>query len=191
MKYFKEFCAKKIHDGIHGKTYFGHLFQEGITEFDVDWKLLAKDLEFVMNPQHINDRYNPTDISVSRDEYWELHKKAIEKVIKLNNSLTEENFLNSQACVKIKMDMSQFNTGISLKQLNGIAKEYGSENVHVAGDGNDYSYSEYTNGHDSEIIITSEIGDSKLFLKQYNDWAVKKNQAIELKKSQKKLSKKK
>lgn len=190
MKYFKEFCAKKIHDGIHGKTYFGHPFQEGTNEFNIDWNLLAKDLEFTINPKHITDRYNPVDTSISRDEYWELHKKAIEKLIKINTSLNEENFLDSQACVKIKMDMNQFNTGVSLKQLNGISKEYGSENVHVAGDGNDYSYSEYTSGHDSEIIITAEIGDPKLFLKQYNDWAVKKIESLELKKQAKKSNKK-
>ena len=53
MKYLKEFCAKKIHDGLYGKTYFGNQYQEGMNEFNTDWKLLGQDVEFVINPNHI------------------------------------------------------------------------------------------------------------------------------------------
>ena len=132
MKYFKEFCAYKIHTGIYGDTYFSHPFQEGKNKHNSDFSLLGKDLTFTINPELHVRTHDGIEPRVAR------FKEALENLTDFNKKMTEEKFLSFDIAVELKMDMTGLNPGISLKHILGIGKEFSTENVWIAGDGYDW-----------------------------------------------------
>lgn len=185
MKYFKEFCAYKIHTGIYGDTYFSHPFQEGKNKYNSDFNLLGKDLAFTINPELHVRTHDGIEPRVAR------FKEGFENVASFNKKMTEEKFLEFDMGLELKMDMTGLNPGISLKHILGIGRELSTENVWIAGDGYDWGEGEYTSGHESEIIIKAVIGKKKEFLAEYNEWVNEKELQVTAKKEAKQIKKNK
>jgi len=180
VKHFKEFCAKKVHDGLYGPdTYYGHPFQKDYHP-EHDFKLFAKDLGFTVNPSLYISNHLSTDDKSSKMNNL---KVALENLQDFTKQMSEENFFKANPSIEVKMDMGAFNqTGLSLKQMLGISKQYHTDEIWVAGDGNDWEMSEYTSGHDSELIIKINVGNPSLFLSEYQEWEKVKDLSIAQKK---------
>ena len=185
MKYFKEFCAYKIHTGIYGDTYFGHSFQDGKSKYNSDFNLLGKDLSFTINPELNLKTYDGIENRVKR------FKEAFENVVSFNKKMTEEKFLDFDIGVELKMDMTVLSPGISLKNIMGIGRELSTESVWIAGDGCDWGEGEYTSGHDSEIIIKATFGKRESFLTEYKEWSDEKELQITASKEARQIKKNK
>lgn len=96
-------------------------------------------------------------------------KRAV--IESLNKSPKLEDVINSEFSFVIHFDSSMFTTGISLKQLNKIAKKLYTDSIFINGDGSDYQLGEYTSGHDSEIILHILFkGNKEKLVADYQNW---------------------
>lgn len=91
--------------------------------------------------------------------------------------INEDSLKSEELFLQFKFDDFLFNSnhGITLSQLLALSKSFGTEKISVSGDGYDYEYSEYTSGHDKEIIVTISLENKELLLKGYLDWYEKRD----------------
>ena len=176
MKNFAIFCAKKMFDAVYKSAAYAHLENE----FDTDFKLFAKDLTFIMSPE-INSSLQKRNV----EEGMKSFKENYEKVDSFNKHKTKEKFIESDISLEFKLDAGSLQGGLSFQQLKKLSNEFLTEKMWVSGDGNDWEYSEYTSGHDAEVILKIQVENKQDFISQYTQWSEK----LEAHKAEQKKSK--
>lgn len=130
--------------------------------------LYSKDSHFEVSPLNMAT-YTKEDIELYRAAY----RKQKDLVDSLSKSPKEEEVLNGEFSFVIKFDSLSIGTGLSLKNLNTIARKLHTELLFVNGDGNDYQLSEYTGGHDSEVILHIQFkGNKDNLVHDYKNWYI-------------------
>ena len=128
--------------------------------------LYSKDAHFEVSPLNM-----PTHTKHEMNLYRAAYKEQQDLVDSLSKSPQEEDVLNGEFSFIIKFDSLSIGTGLSLANLNKIAKKLHTDLLFVNGDGNDYQLSEYTGGHDSEVILHIQFkGNQHELLNDYKNW---------------------
>lgn len=116
------------------------------------------------------------------DSYKAAYKIKRDLVESLDKSPNVEDVVNGEFSFVIHFDSCMLGTGVSLKQLNKMAKKLHTDNIFVNGDGNDYQLGEYTGGHDSEIILHIEFkGNKEQLVADYQKWYVERQAYLQKK----------
>lgn len=116
------------------------------------------------------------------DMYNAEYKQKRNLVESLNKSPSLEDVQNGEFSFVIRFDSCVIGTGVSLKQLNKMSKKLHTDNIFINGDGNDYQLSEYTGGHDSEVILHFEFkGNKEQLVADYQKWYVERQTHLQKK----------
>lgn len=168
MKNFKTFLCWLIYKDILLQSH---------TEFDESFNvsLLEKDASFVLDETKIirdgNSNYS--------SQYAEHYKKVIDFDKKPNFEKLKDVYL----AIEVKFNsVGLERESLTFKQLTKIAKTFGTQDIAVSGDGHDWQMSEYTSGHDKEVVLTVSLDNISHLVCQYEDWFEKKEQIKEIKK---------
>lgn len=139
-----------------------------------DDNLYSKDSNFEVTPSNSDHD--------SRENWILLYKEKQQLVDSLSKSPKEEDVLNGDFSFVIKFDSISVGTGLPLQKLIDISKKLHTDLLFVNGDGNDYQISEYTGGHDSEVILHVQFtGNKKDLIQDYKNWYIHREEFLKKK----------
>lgn len=154
------------------KNYLSNIISGSLFEYihPYEENLYSKDSHFEVSPLDM-----PTHTKEDMELYRAAYKTQKDLVDSLSKSPKEEDVLNGDFSFIIKFDSVSIGTGISLKNLNKISKKLHTDLLFVNGDGNDYQLSEYTGGHDAEVILHIQFkGNKDNLIHDYKNWYIKR-----------------
>lgn len=159
LKLFKDFCVQKIIHNIYNPEIG-------------DIRLFSNDAEL---------KVEVPDVCISDFEQLSTKDRIRQKFdigSQFHKSPSIYKFLELDIFIIQTLDMNALpHAGISFKKLQAISDSILSQDISVAGDGNDYQLGEHTSGHDKEIILTIKLENKPELLQQYENWIFQRNQA--------------